>query len=78
VYRTIPHHIGKLTRSSFPVPVGFVGGRDSVECRQAGLRATRSLVGRQFRLLPGGHLFPMESPAAAAQAVHEMIHALSR
>lgn len=76
VYRSLPHHIGKLTRNDFPVPVGFIGGTASVECRQAGLQATRRLVGRHFRMLPGGHLFPMESPAAAAHAVHEMIHAL--
>jgi len=76
VYRTLPHHIGALVRRGAPVPVGFIGGRDSVECRQAGLAATKRLVGRHFDLLPGGHLFPMESPAAAAQAVHRMIHSL--
>jgi pimeloyl-ACP methyl ester carboxylesterase len=72
VYRTLPHHIGGVVRR-FPVPVAFIGGMDSVECRQAGLAATRRLVGRHFRQLPGGHLFPMESPALAAKAVHEMI-----
>lgn len=72
VYRTLPHHIGRVVRR-FPVPVGFIGGVDSIECRQAGLAATKRLVGRHFRQLPGGHLFPMESPALAAKAVHEMI-----
>ena len=76
VYRTLPHHIGGLVRRSFPVPVGFIGGIDSVECRQAGLGATRRLVGRHFDQLPGGHLFPMESPAATARAVHSMIESL--
>lgn len=76
VYRTLPHHMGKVARPSFPVPVGFVGGADSVELRQAGLGATRRLVGRHFSLIPGGHLFPMESPAAAAMAVHKMIQTL--
>jgi pimeloyl-ACP methyl ester carboxylesterase len=75
VYRTLPHHIGKMVRG-FPVPVGFIGGSESVECRQAGLAATRQLVGRHFRLVPGGHLFPMESPAMGAKAVHEMIQSL--
>jgi pimeloyl-ACP methyl ester carboxylesterase len=78
VYRTLPHHIGQLTHGSFPVPVGFVGGTDSVECRQAGLRATKRLVGRHFVKIKGGHLFPMESPAAAADATHAMIQALLR
>ena len=72
VYRTLPHHLGPLVRR-FPVPVGFIGGASSAECRQAGLAATRRLVGRHFALLPGGHLFPMESPGLAADAVHEMI-----
>jgi pimeloyl-ACP methyl ester carboxylesterase len=75
VYRTLPHHLGRLARR-FPVPVGFIGGERSVECRQAGLQATRRLVGRHFRQLPGGHLFPMESPQATAAAVHRMIDEL--
>lgn len=76
VYRSLPHHIGAMVRRGFPVPVGFIGGHDSAESRQAGLAATRRLVGRHFQLLPGDHLFPMESPAAAAQAVHQMIQSL--
>lgn len=78
VYRTLPHDMGAMVRRGFPVPVGFVGGADSVECRQAGLGATRRLVGRHFTLVPGGHLFPMESPAVAANAVHAMIKSLTR
>jgi pimeloyl-ACP methyl ester carboxylesterase len=73
VYRTLPHHIGRMVHRAFPVPVGFIGGVDSVECRQAGLQATRRLVGRHFVQIPGGHLFPMEHPAAAAKTVHAMI-----
>lgn len=73
IYRSIPDDIGAMVRRSFHVPVGFIGGIDSVECRQAGLSATRRLVGKHFRKVPGGHLFPMESPAEAAQALHEMI-----
>ncbi len=76
VYRSLPHHLGKLVKRPFPVPVGFIGGTDSVECRQAGLAATRRLTGRHFMQIPGGHLFPMEAPAAAAQAVEHMIQSL--
>lgn len=76
VYRSLPHHLGRLVRGRYPVPIGFVGATDSVECRQAGLGPTRRLVGRHFRQLPGGHLFPMESPRLAAQATREMIEAL--
>lgn len=73
VYRTIPHDLGHLTQQNFPVPVGFVGGVDSVECRLAGLDATRRLVGEYFIRIPGGHLFPMTSPVAAAEATQRMI-----
>jgi len=76
VYRSLPHHIGGMVRRAFPVPIGFIGGTDSVECRQAGIGATRRLVGRHFMQIAGGHLFPMESPAAAAHAVHGMIESL--
>jgi hypothetical protein len=76
IYRSLPHHVGALVRRSFPVPAGFIGGADSVECRQAGLKATKRLVGRHFREIPGSHLFPMESPAVAAKALHEMIQSL--
>jgi pimeloyl-ACP methyl ester carboxylesterase len=73
VYRTIPHHLGRLSTRPFPVPVGFVGGLDSAECRMAGLDATRRLVRGHFLQIPGGHLFPMESPVAAGAATHAMI-----
>ena len=76
VYRSLPHHVGALVRRSFPTPVGFIGGADSVECRQAGMAATQRLVGRHLKLVPGGHLFPMEAPARAATALHEMIQSL--
>jgi pimeloyl-ACP methyl ester carboxylesterase len=72
VYRSIPHHLDSVV-DGYPVPVGFVGGTDSVECRQAGLDATRKLVGEHFVQLPGGHLFPMESPEVAAKATLAMI-----
>ena len=75
VYRTLPHHLGRIVRR-FPVPVGFIGGTNSAECRQAGLAATHRLVGRHFKLVQGGHLFPMESPGVAADAVHRMLDGL--
>ncbi len=57
VYRSLPHDIGALVRRSFPVPAGFIGGADSLECRQAGLAATRRLTGRHFRILPAATCF---------------------
>jgi pimeloyl-ACP methyl ester carboxylesterase len=78
VYRSLPHDLGRLLRGKFPVPVGFVGGVDSEECRRAGLNATRRLVGDNFVQIPGGHLLPLETPAAAAHATRAMILRLLR
>lgn len=76
IYRTLPHHLGRLLRQAYPRPIGFVGGTESVECRQAGLHATRALVGDNFTQLAGGHLFPMERPCEAADATAEMVRRL--
>lgn len=76
VYRSLPHHLGKLLRKPYPVPIGFIGGTGSVECRQAGLEATRAIVKDNFVQLPGGHLFPMEDPKAAADATKAMVSRL--
>jgi pimeloyl-ACP methyl ester carboxylesterase len=73
IYRSLPHHIGNLVSGKFPVPVGYIAGHRSEENRQAGLDATRALVGRHFRTMFGGHLFPMESPQLAAQLVSDLI-----
>jgi pimeloyl-ACP methyl ester carboxylesterase len=73
VYRTLPHHVGRLVAGEFPVPVGYLAGRISSENRQAGLAATKALVGRHFRLMPGGHLFPMEFPVLTAQAIRDLV-----
>jgi pimeloyl-ACP methyl ester carboxylesterase len=76
VYRALPHHLDTVVDGTYPVPVGFVGGSESVECRQAGLDATKRLVGEHFVQIPGGHLFPMESPESAARETIAMIKAL--
>lgn len=73
IYRGLPHHLGSLMSDDYPVPIGFVGGVESVELRQAGLSATRALVGENFSEIEGGHLFPMESPEKAARLTREMI-----
>jgi pimeloyl-ACP methyl ester carboxylesterase len=76
IYRSLPHHMGEVVRAPYPVPVGFIGGTGSVELKQAGLAATRRLVGRNFVEIEGGHLFPLESPQLAARLTLEMIAAL--
>lgn len=76
VYATLPHHLPKLLRKGYPVPIGFIGGDNSWETSQSGHQHTQALVGRHFRILPGGHLFPMENPATAARATKEMVEEL--
>jgi pimeloyl-ACP methyl ester carboxylesterase len=73
IYNSLPHHLGELIANDFPVPVGFIGATRSEELRQAGLSSTRKLVGDNFLMTEGSHLYPMEHPARAAQLTHEMI-----
>ena len=76
IYNSLPHHMGDVIRHGFPVPVGFIGADRSQELRQAGLASTRKLVGGNFVMTEGSHLYPMEHPARAAQLAHEMIQRL--
>ncbi len=73
IYNSLPHHMGRLVKARFPVPIGFIKGSDSQECRQAGMAATHTLVGDNFIEIAGTHLYPLESPAVAAAATHTMI-----
>lgn len=74
IYRTIPHGMMKhLPRLS--VPAGFIGGADSDVVRRVRLAGMKPKF--KLRKVPGGHLFPLERPAAAAQAVLEMLEELS-
>jgi pimeloyl-ACP methyl ester carboxylesterase len=76
IYNSLPHHLGELIKRDFPVPVGFIGATRSEELRQAGVASTRKLVGENFVMTEGSHLYPMEHPARAAQLVDEMIKRL--
>jgi pimeloyl-ACP methyl ester carboxylesterase len=70
IYRGIPHDMVTYTQR-LRVPAGYLGGRGSQEAAQIGLAHTR----RHFRVkrIDGGHLFPLERPAAAAVALRELI-----
>jgi len=76
IYITLPHDMGRIIRHPFPVPIGFIGGTQSVELRQAGRGWTRKLTGKNLAMIDGGHLYPMESPQLAAQSTREMIRLL--
>ena len=73
IYSTLPHDMDRVLRTPFPVPVGFIAGTDSAELRQAGLGATRRLVGPNFVTIEGTHLYPMEKPQLTEQLTREMI-----
>lgn len=76
IYASLPHDMGALLRKPFPVPVGFIAGTHSNELRQAGLAATRRLVGDNLVTIEGTHLYPMERPALTARLTHAMIERL--
>ena len=76
IYLTLPHHLGNLLKTGVQVPVGFVGGTESEECRRAGLKATKKIVKNNFIQIKAGHLLPMEIPQETAQMVHSMIKQL--
>jgi pimeloyl-ACP methyl ester carboxylesterase len=77
IYDTLPHHVGALLRRHpLRCPLGFIGGRQSVEVRQGGVELTRRIAGERFEWVDGTHLFPMEHPDATAERTLAMIDRL--
>lgn len=73
IYLTLPHRLGRLLKHRPSLPLGFVGGTNSVECRQAGDFYTKKLMGKHYTLIQGSHLIPMEQPEQTAKAVLAML-----
>lgn len=74
IYNALPHGMETLvTRHPPRCPVHFIAGSHSNEMRQAGTAPTRRLVGANWRVVEGGHLFPMERPGETAGAVLEAL-----
>lgn len=74
IYNTLPHHVSAtLARHPLQCPLGYVGGTRSAESRQLGLHFVKRLAGARWRWVEGSHLFPMEQPKEAAQAVLELL-----
>lgn len=73
IYRSMPHDLVYYC-NRLRLPAGFIGGRHSNVLRQVGLGHTR----RSFRVkhIEGGHLFPLERPQAAAEAVRQLAREL--
>ena len=76
IYVTLPGNLGAIAHRGLQIPIGFVGGTESIECRQGGLGATKKMCGDNFVQLPAGHLLPMEMPEKTAHACHLMIQKL--
>ncbi len=70
IYATLPLRLPALLRRQPPsATLHFVAGTRSAELRQAGMAATRTLVGQRLQWIEGTHLFPMERPEETAAAV---------
>ncbi|MBY0574471.1 MAG: alpha/beta hydrolase [Undibacterium sp.] len=78
IYMTLPSNLGRLVSKGWKVPIGFVGGTDSFECKQGGLASTRKIVAENFVQIKAGHLLPMEMPKETAEAVHHMLRKLTK
>lgn len=76
IYDTLPHLFPALLKRHAPrCPVSFIGGTRSREVQQAGMALTRALANGRVAWVEGGHLFPMEHPAQAAEAVQAALQA---
>ena len=70
IYNTLPHHIGSLLRAHpLRCPMAFIGGTESVEVRQLGMRNTQRLTHGRVSWIKGSHLFPFEKPLETAAEV---------
>jgi pimeloyl-ACP methyl ester carboxylesterase len=70
IYNTLPDNLDQLIkRHPLACPVAFIGGRQSLEMKQVGMRLTNQVSKGRIMMLDGSHLFPMEKPIATAAAV---------
>jgi len=69
IYRSVPHDLVYYC-NRLKLPAGFIGGRHSDVLSRVGMANTRG----NFRVkrIEGGHLFPLERPQAAAEAVRQL------
>ncbi len=70
IYNTLPNHVARLLRRKpLQCPVAFIGGTESAEVRQVGLKLTRQVTADRLSWIQGSHLFPFEQPAETAAKV---------
>ncbi len=77
IYDTLPNHIARmLRRRPLQCPLAFIGGTESSELKQVGLRATRRIAAGRMTWISGTHLFPFERPQETAAAVLDWLQRL--
>ena len=77
IYEGLPDNLGAMLRKQpLKCKVAFIGGRQSVEMRRAGLALTQQVTRGRTMMLDGTHLFPMEKPIATAAAVEAALRNL--
>jgi pimeloyl-ACP methyl ester carboxylesterase len=78
IYNTLPHNLsGLLRRNPLQCKVAFIGGRQSAEMKQVGMKMTQQVTKGRIAMLDGSHLFPMEKPLATAAAIEAALRNLA-
>lgn len=72
IYVGLPHNFPRY-RGQLRVPTGFIGGTASEYVRPGDIDHMRRHFGILTERFEGGHLFPFEQPAQAADAVKAML-----
>lgn len=72
IYRNLPHNLPSL-RGKLTVPVTYIGGVESREARLARLSFMQKNFPIDFHFVPGSHLFPFETPRAAAVLIESIL-----
>ncbi len=77
IYNALPHHLPRVLRARpLRCAMAFVGGTESREIRQVGLRSTHRLAQGRITSIEGSHLFPLERPVETAGEVLRLIAAM--
>ncbi|MDB5743834.1 MAG: hypothetical protein JWR68_2149 [Polaromonas sp.] len=70
IYNTLPDDLERLLKGHpLKCPAAFIGGRQSAEMKQVGMKMTEKVTRGRTMMLDGSHLFPMEKPLATAAAI---------
>jgi pimeloyl-ACP methyl ester carboxylesterase len=75
IYRTLPHNLTRYQHRR-AVPTGLLYGKSTHVVRPGDLKYMRSRLHIQTKCTEGGHLFPFEHPAQAANDLRVLIQHL--